>query len=86
MSVEYEYPEKDLTGTMPALNNIHTVAAGDEQIAGHCGISETFHLNFEEALDGNGVPQGYGTLTAVWSGSLCVDCKGAFDIIIADNS
>lgn len=83
---EYEYTNKELTATNPDLTNIHADADLDEQIAGHCGTTKTFHLNFEETYDGNGDPEGEGTITAVWSDDLCNDCKTAFDTIVNDNA
>ena len=86
MSVEYEYTNRELTETYPDLTNIHAATDLDEQIAGHCGITKTFYLNFEETYDESGNPDGKGTVTAIWSEALCNDCKTAFDTIVNDNA
>lgn len=86
MSTEYEYVNRELTETNPDLNNIHIDADADSQISSCCGLSETFHLVFEEDEDESGVPQGKGIVTAVWSDSLCNDCKTAFDTIVDNHA
>ena len=77
MSVEYEYTGRAVS---PDLTSIHDDAALDEQIAGCCGVTKTFYMNFVE--DENGEPTGEGTVTAIWSEGLCNDCKTAFDAIV----
>ena len=84
MSQSYEYTNRvlDEENDKPDLDGIHTDTASSPQISGCCGVSKTFYINFAEAEDESGVPQGYGTLTVVWSGTLCDDCKTAFDSIV----